>query len=181
MDVGIGLGIVGLVWTGIVAWAFYRLAERKSVTRHREDTTTVSEHEHTRRKDSEQHARLQQLQIDFQRRKSARDKFEKRNEHWDAHVEKNGKAIRIINRSDVMFIGVEVFLYEHHSTEGKPLCMVMIWHESSFTLVYCVDDNSSFDNAEKIVITGVVDDSYREMSVEIPLDPTETMPDYRAA
>ncbi len=55
--------------------------------------------------------------------------------------------------------------------------MVMVWNESSFMLVYCVNDSASFDHAEKIVITGVVDDAYQEMRV----DPTGTMPDYRAA
>lgn len=181
MDVGIAIGVIGLVWTGIVAWVFYRLAERKSATRHREGTSADSLREQARQKEMEQQAHFQRTQIDFRRRKSARDKFEKRKYYWDASVENGGRTLNIWNGSGYTYTSVEVMIYDQNSPDGAQLVSSEFWSGFSSIRVFRNGEDNSFDEVESIVVKATNQETGRGMSVEIPLDPTETMPDYRAA
>lgn len=181
MDTGIAIGVIGLIWTGIVAWVFYRLAERKSDKRHAQGTSAESLREQARQKELEQQALFQRTQIDFQRRKSARDKFEKRKYYWDANVENGGRALRIWNGSGYTYRSVEVMICDQNSPHGALLLSTQFWDGFSSMCVFRDGVNNSFDDAESILVKATNRETGREMTVEIPLDPTETMPDYRAA
>ena len=181
MNVGIALGVGGLAWTALIGWLFYRLAERNSDKRHVQGESADTLREQSRQEEFEEQVRFQQAQVVLQRRSRAREKFEKRDEYWDARVEDDGTTLVVWNGSGDTYTSVEVTIFDQNSPDGNPLLFSLFWTGFSFLRLHRDGENSSFDDVEKIVVKATNGETNRKMEVTIPLDPFETMPDFRAA
>lgn len=160
---------------------FYRLAERNSAKRHVQGESADTLREQSRQEEFEEQVRFQQAQVVLQRRSRAREKFEKRDEYWDARVEDDGRTLVIWNGSGDTYTSVEVTIFDQNSPDGNPLLFSLFWTGFSFLRLHRYGENSSFDDVEKIAVKATNGETNRKMEVTIPLDPFETMPDFRAA
>lgn len=206
MDVSIVLGIAGLFLTVAVGYIFYRLAERKTEQRMREAQQQETERavraerqraqdalERKQREEKQEAAekqrqalieqeradrlRDQQLDRDRSRRDSARSQFLAKPHDFDARVYHDGERITVKNLSDEDLENVVMF-----TDDGDNGYSAFVFGRLAVLPAQGWADFGharTFNYVDEIVITGYRKGSSQPMTFEVPLDPYETMPEFR--
>lgn len=114
----------------------------------------------------------------FQRMDGARTRFNPKEAGWDAHVTDDGASIEIEKFTDKEYylIIFEVARPNDNCRIESPFCEIRGFGANGSAKI---SRYGGFDNVESVLVQAYSDMSYPDQ-VKIPLDPNETMPEYRA-